>query len=85
MQHELSNSISGRSFSDLDFCGNRHWIRSFNPIQLFSLHVDVVLLSLLSLLSNIVASFEDRTLSAVLNGGLGPSKIERAAQKKAYL
>lgn len=43
----------------------------------FSRHVEIVLLSLLALLSKVVASFEDRSLSAVLNGGLGPLKIER--------
>ena len=37
---------------------------------------------MLALLSNVVASFEDRSLWAVLNGGLGPLKIKRAAQKK---
>jgi hypothetical protein len=41
-----------------------------------------VLLSLLALLSKVVASFEDMSLSAVLNGGLGPLKIERGCTKK---
>ncbi len=41
-----------------------------------------MLLPLLALLSKVIASFEDRSLSAVLNGGLGPLKIERGCTKK---